>query len=82
MDAAEFEPLAEIEVDEAAPDRSGFTLTGWGPDLAEYRLGVHFALPLDTQTRRVLAELLTHSELTILRCAARRRAGPRTTARA
>lgn len=79
MDLADFEPLAEIEVDEAAAERSGFTLTGWGPDLVEYRLGVHFAMPLDPKTRTVLAELLTHAELTILRRSARRRPATRTT---
>lgn len=70
---ADFLPLAEIEVDEVKPERGGFTLTGQGPDRAEYRLDVHFELPLDSRTRAVLGELLSHSELVISRRAARSR---------
>ena len=67
MARLEFQPLAEIEVDEVKPERQGFTLTGQGPDHAEYRLDVRFELPLDPRTRAVLGELLSHSELTISR---------------
>ena len=67
MDGPEFQRLAEIEVDEVRPESQGFTLTGAGPDHAEYRLDVHFELPLDARTRTVLGELLSHSELTISR---------------
>jgi hypothetical protein len=68
MDAGtEFQRVAEIEVDLVEPERNGFTLTGQGADRAEYRLGVHFDMPLDTRTRAVLGELLAQSELTILR---------------
>lgn len=68
MDAAtEYQRLAEIEVDLVEPVRNGFTLTGQGADRAEYRLDVHFEMPLDARTRAVLAELLAQSELTILR---------------
>jgi hypothetical protein len=70
--AQEFQPLADIEVDEVRPDRMGFTLTGQGADRAEYRLGVHFDMPLDPRTRSVLGELLSHSELTISRRAWRK----------
>ena len=70
MDGPEFQRLAEIEVDRVTPDRQGFTLTGQGPDHAEYRLDVQFELPLDARTRTVLGELLSHSELTISRRAA------------
>jgi len=69
MDGADFQPLAEIEVDQVKPEPQGFTLTGQGggPDHAEYRLDVRFELPLDPRTRIVLGELLSHSELTISR---------------
>jgi len=63
----EFLPLADIAVDEVKPERMGFTLTGQGADRAEYRLDVHFDMPLDPRTRSVLGELLSHSELTISR---------------
>ena len=67
MDAPEFQKLADIEVDVVRPERNGFTLTGQGADRAEYRLGVHFDMPLDARTRTVLGELLAQSELTISR---------------
>lgn len=67
MDAPEFQRLAEIEVDLVKPERSGFTLTGQGTDRAEYRLDVHFDMPLDARTRAVLGELLAQSELKIWR---------------
>ncbi len=67
MDGPEFQRLADIEVDQVKPESQGFTLTGAGPDHAEYRLDVHFELPLDARTRTVLGELLSHSELTISR---------------
>jgi hypothetical protein len=64
---SEFQRLAEIEVDAVRPEQQGFTLTGQGPDRAEYRLDVHFDMPLDARTRAVLGELLSHSGLTISR---------------
>jgi len=65
----DFQPLADIEIDAVRPSPQGFTLTGQGggPDHAEYRLDVHFDLPLDARTRTVLGELLSQSELRISR---------------
>jgi hypothetical protein len=62
-----YEPLATSEVDAARPEPQGFTLTGQGPDHAEYQLDLHFGMPLDSRTRTVLGELLSHSDLTISR---------------
>jgi len=44
-----FQPLAEIEIDAVSPSNQGFTLTGQGAgtDRSEYRLDLHFELPLD-----------------------------------
>ncbi len=67
MDAPGFQPVADIEVDVVQPERNGFTLLGQGADRAEYRLGVHFDMPLDARTRTVLGELLAQSEVTISR---------------
>ena len=67
MDGPAYEPLAEIEVDAASPSRQGFTLTGQGPDHAEYQLDLRFEMPLDSRTRSVLGELLSHSDLIISR---------------
>jgi len=63
----EYQRLADIEVEAVRPEVQGFTLTGQGPDRAEYRLDVHFDLPIDARTRAVLGELLSHSGLTISR---------------
>jgi hypothetical protein len=64
-----FQPVANIEIDAVTPSERGFTLTGQGgpPDRAEYRLELHFELPLDPRTRTVLGELLSQSDLTISR---------------
>jgi hypothetical protein len=67
MDRPEYQPLAEIEVDEVKPERQGFTLTGQGPDHTEYQLDLQFGMPLDSRTRAVLGELLSHSDVTISR---------------
>jgi hypothetical protein len=61
------EHLAQIEIDAVTPLRQGFTLTGQGQDRAEYRLDLHFELPLDPRTRTVLGELLSQSDLVISR---------------
>jgi len=67
MDRPQYEPLAQIEVDAARAEPQGFTLTGQGPDHAEYQLDLRFGMPLDSRTRSVLGELLSHSDLTISR---------------
>jgi hypothetical protein len=67
MDRPEYQPLADVEVDEVTPSHHGFTLTGQGPDHAEYQLDLRFEMPLDPRTRSVLGELLSHSDVTISR---------------
>jgi len=66
-----FEPITTVAIDAVTPSDRGFTLTGEGADRAEYRLDVHFDLPLDPRTRTVLGELLSQSDLTISRRASR-----------
>ncbi|HLQ59513.1 MAG TPA: hypothetical protein VK113_08370 [Gemmatimonadales bacterium] len=56
-----------VEIDAVTPSDRGFALTGQGADGAEYRLDMHFELPLDPRTRTVLGELLSQSDLTISR---------------
>ena len=77
MDAPQFQRLTEIAVDQVTPDRQGFTLTGLGEDRAEYRLDVHFDMPLDPRTRAVVGELLAQSELVISKRAAPASPAPR-----
>jgi hypothetical protein len=76
MDALEYQPIAEIDVEEVRGDQRGFTLAGRGQDRAQYQLGLRFDMPLDSRTRAVLGELLSQAELTI----ARRTPPPRGTA--
>lgn len=63
----EFQPLADIAIDEVRPEGRGFTLMGQGADRAEYRLGMQFGMPLDARTRAVLGELLSQAEVTVAR---------------
>jgi len=66
-----FEPITTVAIDAVTPSDRVFTLTGEGADRAEYRLDVHFDLPLDPLNRTVLGELLSQSDLTISRRASR-----------
>ncbi len=65
MDGSELKRLADIEVDVVQPEGNGFALSGQGSDGGEYRLDLHFDMPLDTRTRAVLGGLLAQSELTL-----------------
>jgi hypothetical protein len=67
MDAPELQRFADIQVDLVRPEQQGFVLSGQGSDRAEYRLEVHFDMPLDGRTRAVLGELLAQSEVSIWR---------------
>jgi len=73
MDGSQLKRLADIAVDVVQPEGNGFALSGQGSDRAEYRLDVHFDMPLDARTRAVLGGLLAQSELTLWR---RSPAGP------
>ncbi|HTH64993.1 MAG TPA: hypothetical protein VL563_09905 [Gemmatimonadales bacterium] len=67
MDGSQLKRLADIAVDVVHPEGNGFALSGQGSDRAEYRLDVHFDMPLDGRTRAVLGGLLAQSELTLWR---------------
>jgi hypothetical protein len=62
-----FLPVAEVEIDAVQPARGGFVLRGTGKDSAEYRLDVHFDMPVDHKTHAVLGEILSQSEWRISR---------------
>jgi hypothetical protein len=66
----DFLPVAEVEIDAVQPARGGFVLRGTGRDSAEYRLEVHFDMPVDHKTHAVLGEILSQSEWRISRRAA------------
>ena len=75
MDEPQLKRLADIAVDVVQPEGNGFALSGQGSDGGEYRLEVHFDMPLDARTRAVLGGLLAQCELTL------RRRAPETPAR-
>lgn len=64
---ARYIPVADIELEAVLPTTSGFRLEGRGADGAEYQLELHLDLPMDQRTQRVLAELLSQSELKVSR---------------
>ena len=74
--SSDYQPLADIEIDEVRPDSRGFALTGRGADGGDYRLGIHFGMPLDSRTRAVLGELLSQSEVLVARRASALAGGP------
>jgi hypothetical protein len=65
--SSEYQPLADIGIDEVRPEPRGFTLTGQGADHADYRVGIRFDMPLDARTRAVLGELLSQAEVSVAR---------------
>ncbi len=67
MNDSQLKRLADIAVDVVQPEGNGFALSGQGSDRGEYRLEVHFDMPLDARTRAVLGGLLAQSELTLWR---------------
>jgi tRNA U54 and U55 pseudouridine synthase Pus10 len=73
----DFLPVAEVAVDAVQPTRTGFVLRGSGKDSAEYRLDVHFDMPVDHKTHAVLGEILSQSEWRISRRAPARLRQPR-----
>ena len=62
-----YELVADIPVDEVRSAGGGFVLQGRGTDRNDYRLELHFGVPVDARTRKVLAELLSEVELRVLR---------------
>lgn len=64
---APFIPIADIEVDAVVRSRVGFLMEGRGADGADYKVELHFDLPVDHQTHRVLGELLSQCDMKISR---------------
>ena len=64
---APYVPVAELEVDAVWPGQNEFVLEGQGNDGSYYRLEMHLDMPVDQQTRAVLAELLSQSEWRVSR---------------
>ena len=65
-----FEIVADIPIEEVRTSGAGFALAGRGADRLDYRLEIHFDVPVDAKTRKVLAELFSEAEVQVLRRAA------------
>lgn len=59
--------LAEIPIDAVRSTAAGFVLEGRGADRGDYRLDIHFDLPVDVKTRKVLGELMSQAEVRVSR---------------
>jgi hypothetical protein len=65
-----FTLVADIPVEEVRTAAATVVLQGHGADRQEYRLELHFDIPVDAKTRKVLAELMSQAEVRISRRAA------------
>jgi hypothetical protein len=65
-----FTLVADIPVEEVRTAAATVVLQGHGADRQEYRLELHFDIPVDTKTRKVLAELMSQAEVRVSRRAA------------
>jgi len=59
--------VAEISIDAVRSTAAGFVLEGRGADRDDYRLELHFDLPVDVKTRKVLGELMSQAEVRLSR---------------
>lgn len=63
----EFDLVADVPIEEVRATRDGFVLHGRGVDRQGYRLELHIDWPVDAKTKAVLGEILSQTELKILR---------------
>ena len=62
-----FALVADIPIDEVRTAAAKVVLQGYGTDRQEYRLELHFDIPVDTKTRKVLGELMSQAEVRLSR---------------
>ena len=65
-----FALVAEIPIEEVRTAAATVVLQGHGTDRQEYRLELHFDIPVDAKTRKVLGELFSQAEVRLSRRAA------------
>jgi hypothetical protein len=73
----EFDLVADVPIDEVRATPDGFVMQGRGADRAGYRLEMHFDWPVDAKTKAVIGEILSQTEVRVMRW----RAPPATPAR-
>ena len=65
-----FALVADIPIDEVRTAAATVVLQGHGSDRREYRVELHFDIPVDAKTRKVLGELMSQAEVRVSRRAA------------
>jgi hypothetical protein len=59
--------VAEVPIDAVRSTTAGFLLEGRGADRDDYRLEIHFDMPVDAKTRKVLEELMSQADVRVSR---------------
>lgn len=62
-----FDLLADVPIDEVRATPDGFVMQGRGADRAGYRLEMHIDWPVDPKTKAVLGEILSQTEVRVMR---------------
>ena len=62
-----FALVAEIPIEEVRTAAATVVLQGHGTDRQEYRLELHFDIPVDAKTRKVLGELMSQADVRLSR---------------
>ena len=62
-----FALVADIPIEEVRTAPATVILQGYGTDRQEYRLELHFDIPVDVKTRKVLGELLSQADVRVSR---------------
>jgi hypothetical protein len=65
-----FALVADIQIEEVRTAAATVVLQGHGTDRQEYRLELHFDIPVDAKTRKVLGELFSQADVRVSRRAA------------
>ena len=65
-----FALVADIPIEEVRTAVATVVLQGHGSDRQEYRLELHFDIPVDAKTRKVLGELMSQADVRVSRRAA------------
>lgn len=63
----EFDLVADVPIEEVQATADGFVMQGRGLDRQGYRLEMHIDWPVDARTKKVLGEILSQSEVKVMR---------------
>lgn len=63
----DFDLVADVPIDEVQATKDGFVMEGRGADRAGYRLEMHFDWPVDARTKAVIGEILSQTEVRVMR---------------